>query len=217
VQAIVSHTKTVVYLEDGEMAVSTKGEVKFYSMEGQSLNKAPVEITWSAERAEKAGYKHFMLKEIFEQPRTVAAALEPHLDIKNKRIRLGGVSDEQRKLLASAERIQIVACGTSYYAGMIGEYLIEQLARVPVELDFASEFRYRNPVLNKNSLVLVISQSGETADTLAALKLAKEQGAKVMSIVNVPNSTIDRESQLRLYMNSGPEIGVASTKAMTST
>lgn len=217
IQAIVSHTKSVVYLEDGEMAVSTKGAVQFFKMDGNSLSKPPVEITWSAEKAEKAGYKHFMLKEIFEQPRTVAAALEPHLDLANKKIRLGNLNDEQRKLLASVDRLHIVACGTSYYAGMIGEYLIEQLARVPVEIDFASEFRYRNPVLDKNSLVLVISQSGETADTLAALKLAKEQGAKVMSIVNVPNSTIDRESQVRLYMNSGPEVGVASTKAMTST
>lgn len=217
VQAIVAHTKSVVYLEDGEMAVANKGRVQFFSMTGSPLTKPAIEVTWSAQMAEKAGYKHYMLKEIFEQPRTVAAALEPHLDLKNKSVQLGGLSAEQRQILDSCDRIHIVACGTSYYAGMIGEYLIEQLARVPVELDFASEFRYRSPVIGKGSLVLVISQSGETADTLAALKLAKEQGAKVMSIVNVRNSTIDRESHIRLAMNSGPEIGVASTKAMTST
>lgn len=217
VQAIVAHTRTVAYLEDGEMAVSTKGDVKFFTMSGTPVQKKTVEITWDAKTAEKAGYKHFMLKEIFEQPRTVASALEPHLDLKSRTIRLGGISEAQRKTLATVDRILIVACGTSFYAGMIGEYLIEQLARVPVEVEFASEFRYRNPVIGPKSLVVVVSQSGETADTLAALKLAKESGAQVLSVVNVPNSTIDRESHIHLYMNSGPEVGVASTKALTST
>lgn len=217
VQAIVNYTKTVVYLEDGEMALSRKGDCQFFKATGEAIKKTPVEVTWSAEVAEKQGFKHYMLKEIYEQPRAVAAAIEPHIDIQNKKVKLAGVTAEQMKQLAQFERIHIVACGTSYYAGMVGEYLFEQLAQVPTEVEFASEFRYRKPVISKNSLVMVISQSGETADTLAALKLAKEKGATVLSICNVRNSTIDRESNIHMYMNSGVEIGVASTKAFTST
>lgn len=217
VQAIVPYTKNVVYLEDQEMALLTGAKCEFFRTNGNKIEKPIVEINWTSEAAEKQGYKHFMLKEIFEQPRAVAAALEPHVDRATQELKLNGLTDPDLKWLKEIERIHIVACGTSYYAGMIGEYLFEQMARLPVEVEFASEFRYRHPVLSKNSLVLVISQSGETADTLAALKLAKEQGARVMSVVNVKNSTIDRESNLRFYMNSGPEIGVASTKAFTST
>ncbi len=217
IQAIISYTKKVVYLEDGEMALSHKGDCQFFKATGEPIKKNPVEITWSADVAEKKGFKHYMLKEIYEQPRAVAAAIEPHIDIQNKKIKLSGLTSEQLKQLAQFERIYIVACGTSYYAGMVGEYIFEQLAHIPTEVEYASEFRYRHPVISKNSLVMVISQSGETADTLAALKLAKEKGATILSICNVRNSTIDRESHLHMYMNSGVEIGVASTKAFTST
>ncbi|MES2856548.1 MAG: glutamine--fructose-6-phosphate transaminase (isomerizing), partial [Bdellovibrionota bacterium] len=184
---------------------------------------------------EKAGFKHYMLKEIHEQPRAVANAIAPHIDVASKSVRLTGVGfsttsfdqlekldlvrdcEDTKKKLASIERVFIVACGTSNYAGMTGKYFIESLAKVPVECDVASEFRYRDPVIPKNSLVMVISQSGETADTLAALRLAKQAGALTLSICNVRRSTIDREAQGHLYMNSGIEIGVASTKAFVST
>lgn len=215
--AIVPYTNKVVYLEDEEMALITHGQIQFFTTIGSEIKKQIVEVTWNAQVAEKQGYKHYMLKEIFEQPRAVAAAFEPHLDLQNKKIRLSGMTEEGLQKIQSLERIYVVACGTSFYAGMVGEYLFEQTAKIPVEVEYASEFRYRHPVISKNSLVIVISQSGETADTLAALKLAKEKGATVLSICNVRNSTIDREAHLKFYMNSGPEIGVASTKAFTST
>lgn len=217
IQAIVNHTKKVVYLDDEEIAVTEGADCSFFKTDGRKIQKEIVEISWSSETAEKAGYKHFMLKEIFEQPRAVASALEPHIDLENKTVKLSGLTSEQAVWFRDCERIHVVACGTSYYAGMVGEYIFEQLAGLPVEIEYASEFRYRKPVLSKNALVLVISQSGETADTLAALKMSKEQGVRVISICNVKNSTIDRESHIHLYMNSGPEIGVASTKAFTST
>ncbi|MCB0412576.1 MAG: isomerizing glutamine--fructose-6-phosphate transaminase, partial [Bdellovibrionales bacterium] len=169
----------------------------------------------------------FMLKEIFEQPRAVAQALEPHLDLEKDSVQLQGVGfkssqgkvgpRETEEFLSKIDRIFIVACGTSYYAGMVGEYFIERIAQIPVEVDIASEFRYRHPVIPSNSLVLVVSQSGETADTLAVVRMAKEAGAPVLSICNVKNSSIDRESDGHLYMNAGVEIGVASTKAFTAT
>jgi glucosamine--fructose-6-phosphate aminotransferase (isomerizing) len=216
VQAIIEHTKRVVYLEDHEIVLVKGNELTVFSAAGQPIKKDVHEITWSAEQVEKAGFKHFMLKEIHEQPRAVANACAPHIDLNEKRVRLHGVglTDEQLK---SIKRIFVVACGTSFYAGMAGKYLIEQLAKVPVECDIASEFRYRNPVIPPDSLVLTISQSGETADTLAALRLAKQAGALTLSICNVRASSIDREAHGRLFMNSGPEIGVASTKAFVST
>ena len=216
VQAIISHTNKVVYLEDFEIVFVKGNDVKFFSAAGAPIKKEVVTITWTADQVEKAGYKHFMLKEIHEQPRAVAAACAPHVDLETKRVKLSdvGLSDEQ---LRGIERVFIIACGTSYYAGLAGKYLIEQLAKIPVECDIASEFRYRDPVIPPRSLILTISQSGETADTLAALRLAKQAGALTLSICNVRASSIDREAHGHLYMNSGPEIGVASTKAFVST
>ncbi|HVK61070.1 MAG TPA: glutamine--fructose-6-phosphate transaminase (isomerizing) [Bdellovibrionales bacterium] len=235
IQAIIEHTNRVVYLEDFEIAkvVGTKCEI--YSAKGQPISKEVNTIAWNAEQVEKAGFKHFMLKEIHEQPRAVANAIAPHIDVDAKSVQLRGVGfsttafeqlekldpvrdgEETAMRLKSIERVFIVACGTSNYAGMIGKYYLESLAKLPVECDIASEFRYRDPVIPKNSLVMVISQSGETADTLAALRLAKQAGALTLSICNVRRSTIDREAQGHLYMNSGVEIGVASTKAFVST
>lgn len=216
VQAIISHTNKVVYLDDHEIALCKGAELQVFSASGQAIKKDVATITWSADQVEKAGFKHFMLKEIFEQPRAVANAIAPHIDLEKKSVRLAdvGISEEQ---LQKIERIFIIACGTSYYAGMAGKYLVEEISRVPVECDIASEFRYRAPVIPKNSLVITISQSGETADTLAAIRLAKQAGATTLSICNVRASSIDREAHGRLYMNSGPEIGVASTKAFVST
>ncbi len=233
-QAIVSYTKDVIYLEDHEVAVIEGSKYKIVSTKGVPIQKQVHTLNWDAEAIEKAGFRHYMLKEIYEQPRAVAQAIAPHIDLKEMTVRLQGVgfnvpydklagldpvqdATNTATVLNSIDRIFIVACGTSYYAGMVAEYLIENLAKVPVECDIASEFRYRDPVIPPRSLVVVISQSGETADTLAALRLAKEAGAVTLSICNVKRSTIDRESLGHLYMNSGVEIGVASTKAFTST
>lgn len=234
VQAIVSYTPNVVYLDDLEIAVVKGANYRICSTSGVALQKKVQTLNWDREATEKAGFRHFMLKEIYEQPRAVAQAIAPHVDLEKMRVRLRGlgfgfpyesveavdaVTDDANtaRQLASVERIFVVACGTSYYAGMVAEYLIENLAQVPVEVDIASEFRYREPVIPARSLVIVISQSGETADTLAALRLAKLAGAMTMSICNVKRSSIDREAQGHLYMNSGAEIGVASTKAFVST
>lgn len=234
VQACLQYTKKFIYLDDREI-VHVKGDkVQVYSAKGVPIEKKPVELNWNPELAEKQGYSHFMLKEIYEQPRAIAAAMEPHIDSQSFSVRLNRVGFHQpvaqleqldpvrdwentQKVLAGVERVFIIACGTSNYAAMVGKYLIENIAGVPVETDVASEFRYRQPVIPPKTLVLTISQSGETADTLAAIRLAKEKGAVTLSICNVRNSTIDREAHGHLYMNSGPEIGVASTKAFTST
>lgn len=221
VQAVVDQTKEVVYLEDGEI-VCVKGQAyEVYSNKGTKIQKPKVKIEWNAEKASKAGYPHFMLKEIYEQPRAVAQALQPHIDIQKERLNFSPESKlsapEVQKLLQNTERVFIVGCGTSFYSGLVGEYMIERLARVAVECEIASELRYRYPVFPKNSLLISISQSGETADTLAAVRQAKAEGVKVLSICNVRNSSIDREADLHVYMNSGPEIGVASTKAFSST
>lgn len=216
VQAIISHTNRVVYLDDHEIVWVKGQEFKIFSASGQPIKKELHTITWTAEQVEKAGFKHFMLKEIHEQPRAVANACAPHINLESKTVQLRdiGISDEQ---LRGIERVFIIACGTSFYAGMAGKYYIEQIAKLPVECDIASEFRYRSPVIPARSLVVTISQSGETADTLAALRLAKQAGALTLSICNVRASSIDREAQGHIYMNSGPEIGVASTKAFVST
>ena len=235
VQAVIEHTNKVIYLDDDEVVFTKGNHFEIYTAAGDKIEKDIIDIEWSEEKAEKQGYDHFMLKEIFEQPRAVAAAIEPHINLQTNTVqldRLGfgcrdlnereSVDREQdyrvtQKTFSQVDRIFIVACGTSFYAGMVGEYLIEQIARVPVEIDIASEFRYRKPVITKNSLVIVISQSGETADTLAAVRLAKEEGAQILSICNVKRSSIDRESDGHLYMNAGVEVGVASTKAFVST
>ncbi|MCM2280357.1 MAG: glutamine--fructose-6-phosphate transaminase (isomerizing) [Bdellovibrionaceae bacterium] len=234
VQAIVSYTKKVIYLDDFEIAHVRGSDYKLFSATGEPLRKPVHVLNWNADAIEKAGFRHFMLKEIYEQPRAVAQAIAPHIDLERMRVRLSGVgfgvpyeklegldaeqdAAKTAQQLSGIDRIFIVACGTSYYAGQVGKYLLEILARVPVETDIASEFRYREPVIPPHSLVIVISQSGETADTLAALRLAKQAGAMTMSICNVKRSSIDREAQGHLYMNSGVEIGVASTKAFVST
>ncbi|MFV3408186.1 glutamine--fructose-6-phosphate transaminase (isomerizing) [Bdellovibrio bacteriovorus] len=235
VQALIQYTKNFVYLEDREVASIKGADVQFFSANGFPIQKKVIELNWNPEMVEKQGYAHFMLKEIYEQPRAVAAAIEPHVNpetfsVALKNVGFGGQSVQKleeldakadwaktQEVFKSIERVFIIACGTSNYAGNVGKYLIEQLAKVPVECDIASEFRYRNPVIPAKSLVITISQSGETADTLAAIRMAKEMGATTLSICNVKNSTIDREAHGHLYMNSGPEIGVASTKAFTST
>lgn len=212
VQAIAPHTKKVFYLEDEDVVLAKKNSLKIFRSEKEILPEW-AELDWSKQVAEKSGYEHFMLKEIFEQPRAFAAAIDPHISVEDKTVTLNNIDQNDLKNIS---RIFIVACGTSYYSGMYGEYVIEKLAGVPVELEIASEFRYKEPFIPEDSLVIVISQSGETADTLAALRLAKEKGAKVLSLCNTKNSTIDREADFNLYMNSGVEVGVASTKAFIS-
>lgn len=225
VQAVLPYTKNVIFLEDGEMIASKLSNYEVYSANGFPIKKEINVIDWNPEAAAKSGYAHFMLKEIYEQPRVVASAMEPHIDLASKQVFLKNLgltgSDAEQKekalqMFAGFERVFVIACGTSYYAGLFGEYVIENLARVPVEVELASEFRYRNPIIPKNSLAIVISQSGETADTLAALRLAKESGAKILDICNVHNSSIDRASDIHMYMRADVEIGVASTKAFTA-
>lgn len=234
-QAIIAHTPHVVYMDDEEIAVLDVGKYQFYSANGFEIEKKIVTLDLSEELVEKRGYPHFMLKEIFEQPASFAAAIDQHIDVASKTVQLRRLGfglesvhdlakvdlteDEKatKVALKGVERIFILACGTSYYAAQYAEYLIEKLAKIPVEIDVASEFRYRELVIPKNSLVMTISQSGETADTLAALRIVKEQGALTLSVCNVKNSTIDREAHGHLYMNAGTEVGVASTKALSST
>jgi glucosamine--fructose-6-phosphate aminotransferase (isomerizing) len=214
VAAILAHTRRVVYLDDGEMAVLTRGGYQTYSLRGGEITKEIEQVTWNLEEIEKGGHDHFMLKEIIEQPETLRNAMRGRLLEEDGKVRLGGVTLSQEELLA-VKRIIITACGTSWHSALIGEYMLEELARIPVEVEYASEFRYRNPIIDKGTLVIVISQSGETADTLAALREARHRGAKVMGIVNVVGSTIARETDFGIYLHCGPEIGVASTKAFT--
>ncbi|HEY8549682.1 MAG TPA: glutamine--fructose-6-phosphate transaminase (isomerizing) [Vicinamibacterales bacterium] len=215
IPAILSHTRDVVFLEDREMAVITRNGVAFTDFEGTPRQRAPQRVLWDPVMAEKGGYKHFMLKEIFEQPWAVRETV------------LGRVSDETGELfldemkiakedLAGIRRVLMLACGTSWHAGLVGKFLIEQLARVPVEVDYGSEFRYRDPIAGPDTLAVVITQSGETADTLAALREAKAKGARSMAICNVVGSMATRETEGTVYTHAGPEIGVASTKAFTS-
>ena len=213
--AIVEHTRRVIYLEDNEMLEITGSEYRGYDLEKNRKNKTVEAIDWDLALIEKQGYDHFMLKEIFEQPETILNAFRGRTLPDSGAARLDGLrlSDEE---LNSIERIIFIACGTSWHAGLVGEYLIEQYARIPVEVEYASEFRYRRPILRKGDLVIVISQSGETADTLAALREAKARGVRVLGITNVVGSTIARESDGGVYIHAGPEIGVASTKAFTS-
>ena len=213
--AIVEHTRKVVYLEDNEIVDVTKNSYKTYNLESKKIEKIVHDIDWDIEAIEKQGFPFFMLKEIYEQPETVCNAFRGRLLMEEGTTRLDGLqlSDEEIK---GIERIIFIACGTSWHAGLIGEYLIEQYARIPVEVEYASEFRYRRPILKKGDIVFVISQSGETADTLAALREAKARGVKVLGITNVVGSTIARETDGGIYIHAGPEIGVASTKAFTS-
>jgi glucosamine--fructose-6-phosphate aminotransferase (isomerizing) len=213
--AIVEHTRHVVYLEDGEVAEVTRDKVRTMTIEDVEVEKLVHEVTLELSQIERGGYDHFMLKEIHEQPETICNAMRGRLLVEEGDVKLGGLQNVLGKLL-SARRIVITACGTSWHAALVGKYMLEQIARVPTDVEYASEFRYRNPIINIDDVVLLVSQSGETADTLAALREAKAKGATALGIVNVVGSTIARESDGGVYIHAGPEIGVASTKAFTS-
>jgi glutamine---fructose-6-phosphate transaminase (isomerizing) len=215
VAAILAETNQVVYLDDGEVAVLSKDGYQTFALKGGPVTKEVEQVSWDLEAIEKSGHEHFMLKEIFEQPETLRDTMRGRLLQEDGAIRLGGVTLSADELKA-IENITIIACGTSWHSGLLGEYMIEELTRLPVEVEYASEFRYRAPVVNDKTLAIAISQSGETADTLAAMREAKERGARVMGIVNVVGSSIARESDFGIYLHAGPEIGVASTKAFTS-
>lgn len=213
--ALIKHTRTVTYLEDSEVAVVTNDAVVTKTLDDVKIRKSVEELTFELEQIERGGYDHFMLKEIHEQPETIRNAMRGRLFPQEGRVKLGGLEHVMDKLL-NARRVILIGCGTSWHAGLVGEYMLEQIARIPTEVEYASEFRYRNPVLSQDDVVFLISQSGETADTLAALREAKAKGATVLGIVNVVGSTIARESHGGVYIHAGPEIGVASTKAFTS-
>jgi len=215
VMAMLAHTRDVIYLEEGDLAVVTPSQVSITDANGVSVSRAATRVAWDAAAAEKGGYAHFMLKEIHEQPQAILDTMRGRYSFDTGEADLPdiGLTNEQ---FAEVGRIWIVACGTSWHAGLVGKYLIEDMVRTPVQVDIGSEFRYRNPLVQKDDLFVTISQSGETADTLAAAREAKQRGARVVSIVNVVGSTLARESDGVLYTHCGPEIGVASTKAFTS-
>jgi glutamine---fructose-6-phosphate transaminase (isomerizing) len=209
VTPIIEHTKRVIYLDDNEMAILTPESYRIKNLDGETLDKEIDEIKWTVSQIEKGGFKHFMIKEIFEQPKSISNTI------------LGRVADGKVNLSLrlderNIKRVVLLACGTSWHSALIGKHFIERLAKIPVEVDYASEFRYREPLVDENTLAVAISQSGETADTLAALKEAKRKGAMTIGIVNVVGSTISRDVDSGIYLHAGPEIGVASTKAFTS-
>ena len=215
VSAILAHTKQVVYLEDGEVALITKDSFSAKTIYDKEIQKEVHEITMTLEEIDKGGYPHFMLKEIMEQPETVRNSIRGRIVLDQGTVKLGGLIDVVDSLVEK-KRIIITACGTSWHSGLVGEYMIEQFCRIPTEVEYASEFRYRNPIVSKDDAIFFISQSGETADTLAALREAKMKGALVLGICNVVGSSIARETNAGVYTHAGPEIGVASTKAFTS-
>ena len=213
---IVEYTKNVVYLEDEEIAVVRPGhELRIRTIGDEPITPYIQHLQIELEQLEKEGFEHFMLKEIHEQPRSIRDSMRGRLSLEEGRVSLGGILDFERKIM-NARRIIIIGCGTSWHAGLVGEYLFEDLARIPVEVEYASEFRYRDPILNEEDIVLAISQSGETADTLAAIQLAKDRGATILGICNVVGSSIARATHAGSYTHAGPEIGVASTKAFTA-
>lgn len=213
---IIEYTKNVVYLEDEEVAYLKKGEeLQIKTISNQKKTPYIQELEWNLSQLEKEGYEHFMLKEIYEQPRSILDSMRGRLNADQGIVSLGGIIDYEQKLL-TAKRIIMIACGTSWHAALVGEYLFEDLARIPVEVEYASEFRYRNPIISEDDVIIAISQSGETADTLAAIELAKEKGATIIGICNVVGSSIPRKTHCGSYTHAGPEIGVASTKAFTS-
>ncbi len=212
---IVEYTKNVVYLNDNEIAYIRPGDLLIKTIENVVKIPYVQELELKLEMLEKAGFQHFMLKEIFEQPRSVLDCLRGRINVKEGTIQLGGLKDYLEKLI-NIKRIIIVACGTSWHAGLVAEYLIEDFARIPVEVEYASEFRYRNPIITENDVVIAISQSGETADTMAALELAKSKGATIFGVCNVVGASIPRLTHAGVYTHAGPEIGVASTKAFTA-
>jgi len=213
---IIEYTKNVVYLEDEEVArISLSEGLKIRTTKNHKVTPVVTELEMAMESIEKGGYEHFMLKEIHEQPRSIADCLRGRLRLGHGSIRMAGI-DDHKEMWTEAKRLIIVACGTSWHAGLIAEYMFEDFARIPVEVEYASEFRYRNPVIGEGDILIAISQSGETADTLAAIRMAKEKGAHVFGICNVVGSSISRESHSGAYTHAGPEIGVASTKAFTA-
>jgi glucosamine--fructose-6-phosphate aminotransferase (isomerizing) len=216
IPAILEHTRDMFFLSDGEISVMTKDGVRVTDFDGKEVQPQKQHITWDPIQAEKGGFKHFMLKEIYEQPRAVRETVEGRISHDTGRVFLDEMKNISEDDFKGFTSIKIAACGTSLHAGLAGKYMIEQLARVSVDVDYASEFRYRDPVLDDNTLLVVISQSGETADTIAALREVKERGAKVLSICNVQGSMITREADGTILTHAGPEIGVASTKAFTS-
>ena len=215
IPAILQHTRDMIFLEDREIAVVTQGSIHFTDFDGISRTKSPTRITWDPIQAEKAGFKHFMQKEIYEQPRAIQDTLVGRFSLDRKRVFLEelGLAPE---LLRGIQRVIMVACGTSWHAALCGRYIVEKLAKVPAEVDYGSEFRYRSPMVDSTMLCLFISQSGETADTLAALREAKSKGAHTLAICNVVGSMITREAEGTLYTHAGPEMSVASTKAFTT-
>jgi glucosamine--fructose-6-phosphate aminotransferase (isomerizing) len=213
---ILQHTRDVFFLGDGEIAIINRDAVRVIDFAGDSVQPSIQRITWDPIMAEKGGFKHFMLKEIYEQPRSVRDTVQGRISLDSGQVFLDEMDNITEADFKRFTSIKIAACGTSWHAGLAGKYMIEQLARVPVDVDYASEFRYRSPVMDENTLLLVISQSGETADTIAALREAKELGAKVLAICNVQGSMIVREADGTILTHAGPEIGVASTKAFTA-
>jgi glucosamine--fructose-6-phosphate aminotransferase (isomerizing) len=213
---IVEYTKKVVYLDDEQVAIIKRNEeLKIRSLKDKDVTPYVQELEMELEAIEKGGYEHFMLKEIYEQPRSIRDSMRGRLNADKAIVQLGGIVDYEPKFL-KAKRIIIIACGTSWHAGLVAEYLFEEYARIPVEVEYASEFRYRNPVIYEDDIVIAISQSGETADTLAAIELAKSKGATIIGVCNVVGSSIARATHAGSYTHAGPEIGVASTKAFTA-
>jgi glutamine---fructose-6-phosphate transaminase (isomerizing) len=215
IPAILSHTRDVVFLADGEMAIITRTGVTFTDYHGREVSKTTQRVLWDPIAAEKGGHKHFMLKEIYEQPTAARDTILGRVSLDRGQIYLEELNISE-STFRSLEKVTIVACGTSWHAGLVGKYLIEALAQVPVEVDYGSEYRYRNPIVGKNTLAIVITQSGETADTLAALREARRKGASIIAVCNVVGSMATREADGTVYTHAGPEIGVASTKAFTS-
>ncbi|MFV0527830.1 MAG: glutamine--fructose-6-phosphate transaminase (isomerizing) [Lachnospiraceae bacterium] len=213
VPAILNYTRQVYFIDNQEIVALTKEDLKFYNLDEEEIKKEPATIEWDISAAEKGGYDFFMLKEIYEQPKAIADTLSPRIKDHTIHIEELGLTDEEIK---SIEKIYMVACGSAYHTGISAKYVFEGLARVPVEVDLASEFRYRNPIYSKNSLVIIISQSGETADSLAALREARDHGVKTLGIVNVVGSSIAREADSVMYTWAGPEIAVATTKAYST-
>ena len=213
---IIEYTKNVVYLDEEEIAVIRRGQdLRLINIANQAKTPYIQELEMSLEAIEKGGYPHFMLKEIFEQPRSIKDSMRGRMNADEHYVKMGGISEYSQKIM-NADRFIIVACGTSWHAGLVAEYLFEDLTRIPVEVEYASEFRYRNPIINERDVVIAISQSGETADTLAAVELAKSKGATVFGVCNVAGSSIARSTHAGSYTHAGPEIGVASTKAFTA-
>ncbi len=213
--AVLAYTRNFIFLEDGEMAVLSGGEVEVLDLEGKSIPREPKRVMWNPLMAEKGGYKHFMLKEIMEQPRAVTDTIRGRISENRSEIVFEGL-DTDEKMVKEINKIALVACGTSYHAALVGRYLIESLSRIPVEVDIGSEFRYRNPLVDEKTLLVAISQSGETADTLAALREGRKRGARTLAICNVVESSLSRESDYTIFTYAGPEIGVASTKAFST-